>query len=140
MKYYLDTNICVYFLKGLNSDLLNRVLSHYPDDVKIASIVKAELLYGAEKSLKRDENFEKIQRFLLPYEIVPFDGKAAEKYSTIRADLEKSGTIIGPNDLIVSAIVLSRDGVLVTNNEKEFERVSGLFIENWLKAHSLHYK
>jgi tRNA(fMet)-specific endonuclease VapC len=131
MKYYLDTNICIYFLKGLYPLLLNKIFARSPDSIKIASIVKAELLYGAEKSRKKDENLDKVNRFLLPYEIVPFDDKAAVRYSGIRAELEKTGVVIGPNDMIIAATVLAGDGILITNNEREFQRVSGLVIENW---------
>ena len=132
MKYYLDTNICIYFLKGLYPELLDKIMLYNPDDIKIASIVKAELLYGAEKSKKRDDNLEKVNKFLLPFEIVPFDNNAAEKYSAIRTELEKAGNIIGPNDLIISATVLSQGGILVTNNGKEFKRVPGLAVEEWV--------
>jgi len=132
MKYYLDTNICIYFLKGQYSRLLNMMMSHSPADIKIASMVKAELLYGAEKSKKKEENFEKVKKFLLPFEIIPFDDKATVEYSVIRANMERTGIVIGPNDLIIAATVLSHEGILVTNNEKEFRRVPGLTVENWL--------
>lgn len=132
MKYYLDTNICIYFLKGQYPNLLDSIMSHNPDNIKIASIVKAELLYGAEKSRKKDENLKKIKNFLLPFEIVAFDSSASAIYPEIRANLELSGSVIGPNDLIISATVLSRDGTLITDNEKEFRRVPGLKVENWI--------
>lgn len=132
MKYYLDTNICIYFLKGQYPQLLNMIMSHNPEDIKIASMVKAELLYGAEKSQKRAENLEKVKKFLLPYEIIPFDDKASTEYLVIRTELEKAGLTIGPNDLVISATALSRSGILITNNEKEFIRIPGLTIENWL--------
>lgn len=132
MKFYLDTNICIYFLKGQYPQLLDRMLSYKPDDIKISSMVKAELLYGVEKSKRRDENRDKLRKFLLPFEIIPFNDRAAAEYSVIRAEMEKRGEPIGPNDLIISATVLSQDGTLVTNNEKEFRRVPGLAVENWL--------
>lgn len=113
--------------------LLDKIFTHSPDSIKIASIVKAELLYGAEKSRRKDENLDKINRFLLPYEIVPFDDKAAVRYSGIRAELEKIGAVIGPNDLIIAATVLAGDGILITNNEREFQRFGGLVIENWVQ-------
>ncbi len=131
MKYYLDTNICIYFLKGMYPNLLKKLLSTSPDDIKITSIVKAELLYGAEKSVKKAENLEKISKFLLPYEIIPFGDNEAIIYSKLRSSLEKKGMIIGPNDLIISAIVISNEGFLVTNNMKEFSRINNLKIENW---------
>lgn len=133
MKYFLDANICIYFLKGTHPELARRLLSHNPDEIRIPSIVKAELLYGALKSQKVKENREKIEQFLLPFKIVEFGNEEAERYATIRSALEKSGTPIGPNDLIVAATTVENDGILVTNNEKEFKRVKHLKVENWAK-------
>lgn len=134
MKFYLDTNICIYFLKGQYPQLLQAMMSHSPDDIKIASIVKAELRFGAEKSQKREANLEKIGKFLLPFEVVPFDDKAAVEYSILRANMERIGDLIGPNDLIIAATVLAHNGTLITNNEKEFGRVPGLAVENWIRV------
>jgi tRNA(fMet)-specific endonuclease VapC len=131
MKYYLDTNICIYFLKGIYQVLLNKIMSHTPDEIKICSMVKAELLYGAEKSQRDKENIEKVEQFLLPFEVVAFDNDASVKYSKIRSELEKIGAPIGPNDLIISATVLANNGILVTNNVKEFRRIPDLIVENW---------
>lgn len=132
MKYYLDTNICIYFLKGVYPELLGKIMSHNPDDIKIPSMVKAELLYGAEKSQRIDENLEKINSFILPYEIIPFGDKAAEIYSRIRSGLEKRASVIGPNDLIIASTVLAQEGCLITNNEKEFNRIPDLKTCNWI--------
>jgi len=133
VKYYLDTNICIYFLKGKFPLLIEKLLSNNPDNIKIPSIVKAELLYGAEKSQKQLENLEKIYQFIFPLETVAFGDKESIEYSYIRSLLEKEGKIIGPNDLIIAATVKANDGVLVTNNIKEFIRVDGLKVENWLE-------
>ena len=132
MKYYLDTNICIYFLKGKHISLLNKIKNYHPDAIKIASIVKAELLYGANKSQKKEENIEKINKFLLPFEIINFDNPSSIIYASIRADLEKRGEIIGPNDLIIASIVQANGGTLVTNNVKEFKRIKSIKIENWI--------
>ncbi len=131
MKYYLDTNICIYFLKAQKINLKNKILSENPNNIKIPSIVKAELLYGAEKSQRREENIEKVGQFLFPLEIIGFNDHESIEYSKIRADLEIRGEIIGPNDLIIAAIVKANDGILITNNTKEFERVRDLKIEDW---------
>lgn len=131
MKYYLDTNICIYFLKGINENIRSRLLEKHPDDIKICSIVKAELLYGAEKSIKKEENLKNIGEFLFPFQIVPFGENDSYSYAKIRSDLEKEGRIIGPNDLLIASTVLKNDGILITNNVKEFERVKNLKIENW---------
>ncbi len=131
MKYYLDTNICIYFLKGMNENIRRRLLEKHPDDIRICSIVKAELLYGAEKSIKKEENLKNIEEFLFPFQIIPFGENDSNSYSRIRAELEKEGRIIGPNDLLIASTVLENDGILITNNVKEFERVKNLKIENW---------
>jgi len=112
--------------------LLTKMLSFNPNDIKIPAIVKAELLHGAEKSLKRDENKNKLLSFLLPFEIVPFDDAAAVHYGRVKATLEQSGMLIGPNDLVISATVLAQNATLVTNNTKEFRRVEELRLENWV--------
>lgn len=133
MKYYLDTNICVYYIKGKYPKLLEKLLSKHPNDIKIPAIVKAELIYGAQKSERKEKNEEVIRKFLLPFEIIAFGDKQSEIYGKIRADLEKKGKIIGPNNLLIASIVLSEDGILVTNNEKELKKVKELKIENWVR-------
>ena len=120
-------------MKGKFPLLIEKLLSNNPDNIKIPSIVKAELLYGAEKSQKQLENLEKIYQFIFPLETVAFGDKESIEYSYIRSLLEKEGKIIGPNDLIIAATVKANDGVLVTNNIKEFIRVDGLKVENWLE-------
>jgi len=107
-------------------------MSYSPNDIKIPAIVKAELIHGAEKSVKRDDTMMKVSAFLLPFEIVPFDGVAAEFYGKVKARLELDGMLIGSNDLVIAATVLARNGVLVTNSTREFVRVEGLGLENWV--------
>ena len=133
MNYFLDTNICIYFLKGIYEELKEKIFTKNPSNIKIPSIVKAELLYGAEKSSNTKQNLEKIYEFLFPFEIIPFNNTDAIHYSKIRTSLEKNENIIGPNDLIIASIVMGNDGILVTNNEKEFKRIKNLIIENWIK-------
>jgi len=133
LNYYLDTNICIFFLRGTHSALLRAVMPNNPNTIKIPAIVVAELVHGAEKSLDSVKNLECVKKFLMPFDIVPFDILAAYSYGKIRSSLEKRGQIIGPNDLIIAATVLSQNGILVTNNTKEFERVEKLCIEDWTK-------
>lgn len=132
MIYYLDSNICVYFLKGLYPSIMENIQNINPSNIKIPSIVKAELLYGAEKSQQKTKNLSIIKRFLEPYEIIPFDDDCSIVYSRIRSSMELKGTIIGPNDYIIASTVLAKNGILVTNNTKEFERIKNLKIENWI--------
>jgi len=132
--HFLDTNICIYFLKGTHPQVGKKLMQQTPDTVKIPSIVKAELLFGAAKSHRHEENERLIRRFLKPFEIIPFDDDATTFYASIRSETEAKGTLVGPNDLIIAATVLSHDGVLVTNNTKEFLRISNLSIENWTET------
>jgi tRNA(fMet)-specific endonuclease VapC len=112
-------------------EIVSKLLSKNPENIKIPSIVKAELFYGAEKSIKKEDTIEKINEFLLPFEIIGFNDEAAEIYGATRWFLEKKGLIIGPNDLLIASIVLRENGILVTKNIKEFELIKELIIENW---------
>ena len=132
MNFFLDTNTCVYFLKGMYPSVKEKLSSKKPKDVKIHAVVKAELLFGAENSRRVKENKQKVTHFLFPYEIVPFDSSAAEVYANIRFKLQKAGKPIGGKDLIIASTVLATNGVLVTNNEKEFGRIDKLKIDNWV--------
>ncbi len=132
--WFLNTNICIYFLNGTNSTVRDRLLSTAPVDIAIPAIVKAELLFGASKSKHRAIVSEKLNQFLGIFEIVPFGDEATSVYADIRATLETKGSPIGPNDLLIAATVLYHNGILVTNNVREFSRVPGLKIENWAEA------
>ena len=129
--YFLDTNTCIYFLKGIYKSIKEHFKEYQPKEIKIPSIVKAELLLGIEKSRQKKNNKIIYEKFLEPFEVISFDDKAAIQYAIIRARLEKAGTIIGPNDLIIASIVLSHNGILVTHNVSEFKRIPGLLIEDW---------
>ncbi len=128
---FLDTNICIYAIKNKYPSIVEHFKRHSPKDIKIPSIVKAELLLGAEKSSFRSKTKSIIEQFLFPFEIIPFDDKATVFYAEIRAKLEKSGQLIGPNDLIIAAIVIAHNGCLITNNTNEFKRIKKLKIKNW---------
>ena len=131
MSYYLDTNICIFFLRGTYPTLLRAVLSHNPNIIRIPAIVVAELAHGAEKSSDSGKNMERVKKFLTPFEIASFDMRAAFSYGKIRSSLEKRRGNIGPNDLIIAATVLSQNGILITNNTKDFSRVENLALEDW---------
>ncbi|MDC7235379.1 MAG: type II toxin-antitoxin system VapC family toxin [Spirochaetales bacterium] len=129
--YCLDTNICIYYLKGLYPGLKSRLLLENPGNIRIPSIVKAELLYGAEKSRLKEENLELIRQFLFPLEILDFGSRESEEYSLIRAFLESKGQVIGPNDLLIAATAKASNAILITHNTGEFSRVPDLKIEDW---------
>ena len=134
MTYFLDTNICIYYLNNTNQYVCERLEKQFTANIKIPSMVAAELLFGAEKSIKREHNIEIFKAFLSIFQIANFDIKAAREYAIIRADFERKGRIIGGNDLSIAATVLANDGVLITNNTEEFSRIKKLKIENWTNA------
>jgi tRNA(fMet)-specific endonuclease VapC len=131
--YFLDTNTCIYFLNGKYEFIKEKVMSTPPNEIQIPTIVKAELLLGAYKSKKRKENIEKVEMFLEPFEVIPFIDLITYTYAEIRNDIEKKGEVIGPNDILIASIVKFHEGIIVTNNVREFERIKGLKIENWAK-------
>jgi tRNA(fMet)-specific endonuclease VapC len=133
MIYYLDTNTCIYFLNGKYESIKEKVLSIPPNEIGIPSIVKAELFFGAYKSKNRKSNIEKVEMFLEPFEIIAFDDLMTYVYADIREKMEKTGALIGPNDLLIASIVKFYDGILVTNNEQEFRQIEGLRVENWAR-------
>jgi tRNA(fMet)-specific endonuclease VapC len=101
--------------------------------VKIPSVVYYELCHGAEKSKQRERSFERLSMLVSLIEIVPFDAQAAELAGKICADLEQTGQVIGGNDIIIAATALANEATLVTNNLREFERIGGISVENWVK-------
>ena len=133
MKYMLDTNICIYIIKEKPKKVLNKFQSLEIGDICISMITFAELEYGVEKSKYTETNRTALTCFLAPIEILPFNQKEAIKYGEIRATLEKQGNVIGAYDLMIGAHAIAENLTLVTNNEKEFNRISELSIENWSK-------
>jgi tRNA(fMet)-specific endonuclease VapC len=129
--YLLDTNTCIQLLNGRSQSVENQFRAHEPHQLKLCSIVKAELLYGAMKSARPEGNRALMEDFFAGFESLPFDDAAAATYSRIRHDLAVDGTPIGPNDLPIAAIEVSRKLILVTHNTREFCRVSGLRLADW---------
>jgi tRNA(fMet)-specific endonuclease VapC len=130
MRFLLDTNICIYALKQ-HQAVLRRLLSESRADVAISVITEAELRTGAAKSEAPTKTLRLLENFLRPLEIVDFTSDDAMAYAGVRAKLERAGTPIGPLDTLIAAQAVARRLVLVSNNEREFSRVTGLRIENW---------
>ena len=160
MRYMLDTNICIYAIKHKPETVFQKLQNTNPEDVCISSVTYAELVHGVEKSAAVEKNRLALSMLLANMEILDFDvdaadcyGKiravlknkpkevieilsfdvnAAESYGEIRAELERKGTPIGPLDMMIAAHAQSLGYTVVTNNVKEFSRVSALRIENWV--------
>ena len=133
MRYMLDTNICIYVIKHKPESVFRKLKKIKPEDVCISSITYAELAYGVEKSAQPERNRLALSMMLSSIEIVAFDDAAADEYGEIRAGLERKGTPIGSLDMFIAAHARSLGCTLVTNNTKEFCRVEGLEVVNWVK-------
>jgi len=129
--YLLDTNACIRVLNGTSTPLIARMRSHAPSEIRVSSVTRAELLYGARRSARVAENLRLLAAFFAPLVSLPFDDSCAERYGALRASLAASGRPIGPNDLLIAATALAHDVTLVTHNLREFSRVAGLKIEDW---------
>jgi tRNA(fMet)-specific endonuclease VapC len=128
----LDTNICIYIIKHRPSSVLDQLVALPTEDVGVSSITVAELRFGASKSSRPARNHQALDDFLHPFEVALYNEPAARTYGTIRAPLEKKGRLIGPMDLLIAAHALSLEVQLLTNNAKEFKRVDGLDVTNWV--------
>jgi tRNA(fMet)-specific endonuclease VapC len=129
--FFLDTNICIYFLNGKYENIVRQLTALKPSDIKIPTIVEAELFYGVENSMRTQENRQKLEAFLAPFERISFDSAAAKSYGKLRASLKREGKVLGPNDLLIASLVLSKRAVLVTHNVNEFSQVNELSIQDW---------
>ena len=132
MRYMLDTNICIYVIKHKPETVFQKLQNTNPEDVCISSVTYAELVHGVEKSAAVEKNRLALSMLLANMEILDFDVDAADCYGKIRAVLEKKGTLIGPLDMMIAAHAQSLGYTVVTNNVKEFSRLSALRIENWV--------
>ncbi|MFO1187085.1 MAG: type II toxin-antitoxin system VapC family toxin [Alphaproteobacteria bacterium] len=131
-QYMLDTNICIYVIQK-RPPALRQKFSRLVDQLCISSVTLAELHYGAEKSEQRANNLRTIENFTARLDVLPFTPKAAEHFGEIRAELERAGKPVGAYDLMIGAHARSEGLVLVTNNTREFDRMPGLRIENWVR-------
>lgn len=131
MPFLLDTNTLIAMSKP-QPGLADRLEGIPADAVVISSVVVAEIEYGIANSSRRQHNRRVFDTLLSGFQVLPFETAAAKLYGPIRADLEKRGRLIGPNDLMIAAHARSIEAVLATDHTKEFGRVAGLRIENWL--------
>lgn len=131
MKFLLDTDTCIYALKQSRS-VLERLLSQPREDIGLSVITEAELRTGAAKSSSPVKTLRLVENFLRPLAVVEFSSGDAIAYAQVRAKLERAGTPIGPLDTLIASQAIARKLTLVSNNEREFRRVAGLSVVNWL--------
>jgi len=132
MKLMLDTNICIALIKRKPKDILDKFSAYQVGDICISSVTLAELRYGVAKSQFKEKNQAALDEFILPLEVMSFDESAAMVYGNLRATLEKQGTPVGSLDTMIGAHALSLNAIIVTNNTKEFNRIQGLKVVDWL--------
>jgi tRNA(fMet)-specific endonuclease VapC len=130
VKFVLDTDSCIYAMKQRGS-ILRNMLSRSRSDLAVSVVTEAELRTGAAKSTSPAKTLRLVESFLSPFTVLPFNSEDAASYALIRAQLERAGRPIGPLDTLIAAEAVSRRLILVSNNVREFGRVSRLRLENW---------
>jgi len=131
-RFLLDTNICIYIQRQRPGNVLARFKKLTPGDAAISVITWGELLYGAEKSKQRKKALELLAEFKTFVPVLPIPETAGNTYGIIRASLESQGQPIGNNDLWIAAHAKAAGLTIVTNNEREFRRIAGLKVQNWV--------
>jgi len=133
IKYMLDTNICIFTIKN-KPQIVRESFNRHHDQLCISAVTLMELVYGAEKSASPEKNLSIVEGFAARLEVLPFDNDAAAHTGMIRSELAKSGKPIGPYDCLIAGHARSRGFIVVTNNIREFERVPGLRVEDWVNT------
>ena len=128
--YVLDTNILIYFFKGMGK-VAERLLSIAPKEIGLPAIVLFEILVGIEKSGSSEKRKQLLEQLANVVNILPFGHKEAQYAAEIRSNLERQGRPIGPYDILIAATALSNNSTLITHNTKEFSRIEGLQTEDW---------
>lgn len=134
LRYLLDTNICIYVAKHHPPQVRQRFERHTARELAMSVVTYGELRFGAERSQQPERALEQLQQLSQLIEVVPLPVHAGLHYGQIRADLQQRGCVIGGNDLWIAAHARAEGWVLVTNNGREFERVPGLQVDNWVGA------
>ena len=133
LKYMIDTDIAIFTLKERPAAVQQAFNSH-SGEIALSSVSWGELVYGAEKSLKTEYNLAVIENFAARLDVLPFEALSATHFGQLRAELARSGQLIGPYDMMIAGHARSLGLILVTNNVREFARVPGLRVENWAQA------
>lgn len=131
MKFLLDTNICIYAINERSEAIVRRLKAEGPHNLATSALVAAELAFGVEKSPRADTK-QALMLFLGGLHVLPWTDSAIWHYARLRRLLREAGTHIGEMDLLIASHALAEGLTLVTNNTREFERVEGLKLENWV--------
>ena len=132
IKYMLDTDMCIYTIKRKPAHL-KRLFNAHIGQIAISSVTWGELIYGAEKSNNVEGNLSQIEGFGARLEILSFGELEARQFAQVKSELEFKGKPIGAYDMMIAGHARSQGFILVTNNVREFKRVEGIRVENWVK-------
>ncbi|MFV1977608.1 MAG: tRNA(fMet)-specific endonuclease VapC [Candidatus Scalindua sp.] len=133
LKYMLDTNIVIYTIKNRPSEV-REAFKRHEGQMCISSVTLGELIYGAEKSSMPEKNIKVIEGMIARLDVLSFNHQDSTHFGQLRAELEAIGKPIGPYDCMIAGHARSEGLILVTNNTKEFSRVPGLRVDNWVTA------
>ena len=133
LKFMLDTNMCIFTLKN-RPEQVREAFKRHQGHLCISTITLMELMYGAEKSAQQARNLADVEGFAARLEVLSYDQDAAAHTGQLRAELARAGTPIGPYDQMIAGHARSRGLILVSNNTREFDRVPGLRLEDWVKT------
>ena len=133
VKYLLDTNMCIYIINKNPKNVLAHFERYTVGDLCVSTVTTSELYFGVFNSSKVDQNMAALNEFLLSFSILPFSNEAAVIYGKLRAELSKTGMLIGNMDLMIAAHALSLKLPIVTNNTREFIRIPHLVVEDWTR-------
>lgn len=131
MKYMLDTNVCIDYMRGSDQAIKDRLLACKQDELCISSITLSELLYGVNKSSDPVKNRSALYKLLVKTEVIDYGFEASEYYGIIRNFLTKTGSVIGSLDMLIAAHAMANDLILITHNTGEFGCIKGLKTEDW---------
>ena len=131
LKFMLDTNIVIYTMKN-RPQQVRETFNRRHGQLCVSVVTVGELVFGAERSARPERNLADVEAFLARLDVLPFDGPAATHFGQLRAELYGAGKPIGPYDMMIAGHARSQGLILITNNTKEFDRVAGLRIDNWV--------
>jgi tRNA(fMet)-specific endonuclease VapC len=132
--YILDTNICIFAINKKPELVLNKIKKEIRKGIFISTLTIAELEYGVENSSRIEANRVALIKFLSIFNTLAFDDLDPIPYGRLKSKLKRTGSMIGPIDMLLAAQAISKGLILVTNNTKEFERIEGLKLEDWTRA------
>jgi len=131
-RIILDTDICIYIIKKKPPQVFEKFRSFDLGDIAISSITYAELQFGVQNSSDPDGNAKTLNKFVSPLNVLDYSAEAGVEYGKLRSYLKKKGKAIGSNDMFIASHALALQATLVSNNTREYYRVPGLTVENWV--------